>query len=186
MRARQAGYGLSPVFLGRLQSEFLAQCSDIVEVNISKLITGVEWNHMLRRYAPYGMPIDCPVTLKRSSREDSVIFDRSADSVARFVEYNYMEVEFAPVVVPEDGIPPACVGTRDVSVSTPDQQGDSYVHILLLNGEIEVTVGACLFAEERIDTPSAVDPYLDSSFFKFGVEIDDVHRGHLFYGSRFC
>lgn len=51
-------------------------------------------------------------------------------------------------------------------------------NMLFFNGDVQILMSARLPAEERVDTPSAVDPNQDAHVFEFSVEADDAGCGH--------
>jgi hypothetical protein len=86
-----------------------------------------------------------------------------------------MDINLPAVFVTQYKIPRPGISELYVGVTSGLQEVTEHRNILLLNGDVQVLVWSGLLAEQRIDTPSTVDPYFDAQLRDGSVEINDIN-----------
>jgi hypothetical protein len=72
--------------------------------------------------------------------------------------------------IPSSGISELCIGVTSCLQEVPEHR-----NILLLNSDVQVPVWPGLLTEQRINTPSTVDPQFDAQLRDGFVEINGIY-----------
>jgi len=125
------------------------------------------------------MPADYARPGQRASRVHHPFFNRPVQTVSLVVKYNCMHVDQAAERIPQDKVPRAGIVSIDIAITPRREQAAQRRHIGLLDDDVDVAVSPGLFAEQGVDTPSAVHPGVDKVVFQHPHDLDNIRSLHF-------
>ena len=133
-----------------------AECIHIAVIVRIQWVATVEFNHPVRRNALYGIPGDNTKTSQRISWIGTAV-----NAPARGVEGKGMNIYAVAITIPKHKIPILFIVNRHVLVTSRFENATHCRNIGVANGDVQVSVSACLVTEECVNAPSSVNPDFD-------------------------
>jgi len=90
-----------------------------------------------------------------------------------------MGIYLVPFVVSENEIPLTLLSGLPIPFRT--ENFPQFRYVLPIDGNVQILVRPELLAEERIHTPTAIDPDSDTRAFQFAIKSDNVARRHRYF-----
>src|SRR2546425_5603622 len=120
---------------------------------------------MLRRYTLHGSPVH-----RANAGQGTGGVFYPVDMLPLGIKGIRVNIDLMALVVPQHEVPVLGIVTEHLSITSSSQQLPQFRNILVLDCDVEVAVGSCLLAQQRIDPPATVEPHLDTVTFE---QIDD-------------
>jgi hypothetical protein len=162
----------------QLDSEATLELLHVGEIFFLRYVTaGVAVDCDLRRQAAHFDSFHLPAARETTRRENpDVAVLHSIIPVSFVVEFHYVDIDLASAIVREHEIlrSAAILLVKSMSLEKLGQRAN----VGLCDNDVHILVSARLGLEQRVDSPSAVEPDLDPGLVKPGEDFYQSFCGH--------